>query len=357
MKLFNRYLTYLYLKYFLIFFVSLECFFVVVDLAKYLDRLPNSANLMVLLIFYDFLYASNFILPLALILAQIVLFLTLVKNSQFTAFLALGYTKIRLFIPVFISAFLITCFYILLNFTPFTYAKERIDMIVDQGFLGDFKKDLFVKYDNSYVYFGRIFPFLKSAENIKVYEFNKEGTELECILESPKATFSNNEWILENVKIEQINNTLQLGKTPLNIEEQTEYKILSGFRPKILDSIYELENGMSILDAYEAIFLLKNQEINTQKMRGVLYSLVFFPFFAPLIMVILAYFVPNSNRYCNLMANALGMILIVLVVWGIFFGFSRLSMSGFLQPEISILGPILLLALSGVWMFFKLSKV
>lgn len=357
MKLFTRYIVFLYLKYFFIFFASLECFFVVVDLAKYLDRLPSSANLMVLLIFYDFLYASNFILPLALILAQIVLFLALVKNSQFTAFLALGYTKIKLFLPVFISAFLLTCVYVLLNFTSFAYAKEKIDMIVDQGFLGDFKKDLFVKYDHSYVYFGRIFPFLKSAENIKVYEFNSEGTQLERILESQKATFNNNEWILENVSIKQIKNILKLGETPLNIEKQAEYKILSGFKPKILDSIYEQENGMSILDAYEAIFLLKNQEINTQKMRGVLYSLVFFPFFAPLIMIILAYFVPNSNRYCNLVANALGMILMVLVVWGIFFGFSRLSMSGFLQPEISILGPVILLGLSSIWMFFKLSKV
>ena len=88
MNLFSRYIITLYLKYFFILFVSLECFFVLIDLVKYLDELPQSANLIVLLIFYDFVYASNYILPLSLVLAQIVLVISMLRNSQFTAFLA-----------------------------------------------------------------------------------------------------------------------------------------------------------------------------------------------------------------------------------------------------------------------------
>ena len=56
MSLFARYIGGLYLKYLFVLFVSLECFFVAIDLVKYLDELPNSANLVVLLVFYDFIY-------------------------------------------------------------------------------------------------------------------------------------------------------------------------------------------------------------------------------------------------------------------------------------------------------------
>ena len=119
MTLFFRYISFLYLKYFFYLFVSLECFFVVIDLAKFLDNLPNSANLFILLVVYDFMYASQFILPLALILAQIILTINLLKSSQFTAFLALGYSRFKIFFPIFLLGFSITFIFIFLNTTSF----------------------------------------------------------------------------------------------------------------------------------------------------------------------------------------------------------------------------------------------
>lgn len=354
MSLFARYIGGLYLKYLFVLFVSLECFFVAIDLVKYLDELPNSANLVVLLVFYDFIYASNFILPLSLILAQIVLVISMLRNSQFTAFLALGYSKSRIFLPIFSIAFLISSAFVLLNATPFAYAKEKVDLIVERGYLGSYKSDLFIKYDNNYIYFAKIFPLLQSAEGIQVFEVENE--EVLRIIEAPKATFNEGEWILENAKITTIQPQLEVGKNPLWVEEQKVYKTLVGFKPKILDNIYEKQGSISIVDAFEAMNLLEGQNINTQKLRASLYVLLLFPFFAPLMMVCLSGFTPNSNRYANLGGITLGMILGILVVWGILFSFSRLSMSGFLQPEFSVIMPIGILALISVWLFVRLLK-
>ena len=255
MSLFARYIGGLYLKYLFVLFVSLECFFVAIDLVKYLDVLPNFANFVVLLVFYDFIYASNFILPLSLILAQIVLVISMLRNSQFTAFLALGYSKSRIFLPIFSIAFLIASAFVLLNATPFAYAKEKVDLIVERGYLGSYKSDLFIKYDNNYIYFAKIFPLLQSAEGIQVFEVEDE--EVLRIIEAPKATFNEGEWILENAKITTIQPQLEVGKNPLWVEEQKVYKTLVGFKPKILDNIYEKQGSISIVDAFEAMNLLE----------------------------------------------------------------------------------------------------
>lgn len=355
MGLFFRYIAFLYLKYFFFLFVALECFFVAIDLIKFLNDLPSSANLFILLLVYDFMYATQFILPLALILAQIVLMLVLLKSSQLTAFLALGYSKIKIFIPIFTISFFFSFIFIALNATSFAYAKEKVDLIIEEGFVGNFKRDLFLKYNNQYIYFEKIYPLLQSAEGILIYEFKEDM--LHSIIESKFAKFNGKDWILSNATLTTIDNTkLDFNNQPLQIKNESTYTTLHGFKPKILENIYERQESISILDALDAMRLLEKQGANTQKVRGALYNLIFFPLFAPLIMVCLAYFVPNSNRYANLSAITLAMILGILIVWGIFFSFSKLSISGLLQPEFSILLPIFILFLGSTFVGFKILK-
>ena len=356
MNLFSRYIGFLYLKYFLILFASLEVFFVAIDLVKFIDELPGSANLIVLLVFYDFIYASQFILPLSLILAQVVLFITMLRSSQWVAFLSLGYTKFKIFLPVFFLGFLLTFAYIVLNATPFAYAKEKVDLIIEEGYVGSYKSDLFVKYDNKYIYFNKVYPLLKRADGVKVYEFDLESFVIKRVIESQSAEFIGDKWKLSNVEITTIKEDAKLGQKAVIVQNEESYTTLEGFKPKILDSIYEKQGSVSILDAYEAIKLLEAQGIPTQKIRASLYALVFFPFFAPLVMMILAYYTPNSNRYTNIATLALSMILSVLILWGIFFSFSRLSMSGFLQPEFSVMLPTLLLAVVSFYFVFKIAR-
>lgn len=352
-----RFLGFWYFKIFSVFFVALEFFFVGIDLIKFLDNLPNSANLMILLIAYDFAYASNFILPLSLVLAQITLFLTLLKSSQFTAFLALGYSRWNIFSPMVLVALLVTLCFIILQATPFAYAKEKVDAIVDKGYIESSKNDLFVKFNESYIYFEKVYPVLEKSENIKIYQIHPKTREVQKIIYAKEAFFDGLAWNLLEVLELQLPSEIHIGRdTPIVVTQQENLKILEGFRPKILDSIYEQDGYLSLVDIVETLYLMQNQNIDSNSLIARLYYGTLFPLFAPLVMILLAYFTPNSNRYVNLSLLGLGMVLGVLLIWGVLFSFTRLSVGGFLNPNLGIILPMILLLCGSVLAFRQIRE-
>lgn len=341
MSLAFRFLASTYLKFFIIILLALETFFIGIDMLKFADELPSSANLLILFISYDTLYALNFIIPIALVLAQILLFVVLLRTNELTALLSLGYSKRQIATPSFIVALIFTAMFIALNATPFAYAKERVDTLLNQGYVGNFKRELFMKHDDKYIYFGKVYPLLQKAENIKIYQLTPSG--VREWVEAREAKFIDNSWRLFDAKVMKLPEFFKLGGTPLKVEFIASINILEGFRPRILDSIYERNGAVSIIDAIESMKLLKEQEVNSQKIRGILYSLAIFPLFAPLCMIIIAYYMPTTARYGNLAVSVFVAILGALLAWGFFFALSRLSMSGFIHPEASLLLPMILL--------------
>lgn len=354
MPLALRFIGGIYLHYFFMLFLGLELFFVGIDLLRFADQLPDSANLVVLLIVYNSLYAAGFIVPIALVLAQILLLITLLRTHQLTALLALGYSKQSIAFPVLLVALSITLGLIFLNATPFAYAKERADLILDKRQIDSSKRDLFVKYDDSYVYFGIIYPLLQKAERVKVYRL-QDGVVVQRV-EAKEAHFKENSWHLLDATVITLPREPTLGKTsPLRIERQATLAILEGFKPRILDSIYERQGAISSLDALESWILLQRQQVNSQRVRGIFYSLVLFPLFAPLCLPFVALYLPTTMRYGRLAVAIFASIIGVLVVWGVFFALSRFAMSGFIQPEMSLVVPTLFLGLFSIWGWRRLA--
>ncbi|WP_304418234.1 LptF/LptG family permease, partial [Helicobacter japonicus] len=85
-----RFISLYYLKYFFIVFFALEGFFIAIDTLRYVDDLPDSANLLILFLFYDGIYALTYTLPISLVLSSILFYMAFLKSSQLTAFMALG---------------------------------------------------------------------------------------------------------------------------------------------------------------------------------------------------------------------------------------------------------------------------
>lgn len=335
-------------------FFALELFFISIDSLKYLDQFPNSANLIVLFFVYDFLYALNYTLPIAILLATIVFYLSLVKNNQYSAFLALGYSKKKLLLPVLSIATALILFYVGLNATPFVYAQERAEAIVSQENFSNITEDLLVKYQDNYVYFGKVYPLIKKAENIKVFNLNDRGV-LESFAQAKEAYFIDNYWVMSKAVLSRIPKELRLGIKGLEVSEEESYKILKGFRPKILDTIYQNKPSVSIIDAIQSLVILKNQEANHTKIRAILYSFILIPFFVPLTIFILAFYVPALARYSNLALLGFVFIVVSLVIWGLFFAFGKLSMSGLLSPEMMLLVPFSALLVFALICFRKIN--
>lgn len=316
--------------------------------------MPNSANLLILFFAYDFLYALNYTLPIAILLATIIFYINLTRSNQYATFLALGYSKRKILAPILMIASAFVIAYVGLNATPFVYAQERAEAIISHENFSNITEDLLVKYQDNYVYFGKIYPLIKKAENIKVFKLNDEGI-LEGYAQAKEAHFIDNYWVMSKAVVSKIPKELKLGDTGLElIKEEEDFKILGGFRPKILDTIYQNKPSVSIIDAIQSLLILKNQEGNSAKIRAILYSFMLIPFFVPLTILIIAFYVPILPRYVNLALLGFMLIVIALVLWGLFFAFGKLSMSGLLPPEIMLLIPFCLLFLFGMFCFRRI---
>ncbi|RAX57599.1 permease [Helicobacter monodelphidis] len=353
MPLSYLFLIRVYLKYLIIITFGLGIFFVCIDTLKYSNDLPDSANLIVLFVLYDFMYACGFIFPISLLLAEVVLLSALLKNNEFTAFLSLGYSKKRIAIPIFCTAFICILGFIALNATPFAYAKENVDLIIDQNASSRNKGELLVKHQNNYIYFDKIFPLLQKANDIRVYTL--QGKNLTQLIQAKEAFFENNRWNLKNVTIFTLNPDIDAKEKIMQIQQDETMGILEGFRPKILDIIYEKSGSVSIIDAISSLILLNNEQIQSPKIRGILYSLTIFPLFVFPVLVLVFTKMPLTTRYGELTFYIFRSILIALVSWGIFFALSRFAQSGFIHPEWSLLLPMCLWWLVGIYFTTKIN--
>lgn len=343
------------MKYFFIIFLALEMFFLGADTIKYADKLPDSANLIILFFFYDALYALNYTLPLSLVLGSILFYINFLKSSQLSALLALGYSRRKILSPLLILSSLIICGYIGLNATPFVYAQEKAEVIVNKNALQNAQEDIFVKYNQDYVYFQKVYPLLNRAENIKVFEL-KNG-ELTTFIQANKATFENDFWVLENAELIKIdNNRFSFNEEVLEHQKIKQLKILKNFRPKVLDTFSKDKPTVSIIDAILSAKILISQKIDFEKVRAILYSFIIVPLFVPLTIIIIASYIPSLARYGNLALLTFALVIFSLMVWGAFFSISKLSISGIIHPEFGVLLPFALLLIFSLLSYTRLNS-
>ncbi|EAL6528985.1 LptF/LptG family permease, partial [Campylobacter coli] len=138
----------------------------------------------------------------------------------------------------------------------------------------------------------------------------------------------------------------------LNISEFKELNTLEGFKPKIIEGVAS-DSDYSILDILESLELFKTQNISIESLKISLYKLVFMPFFAPFLMLIMYYFFPVIARFFNLAFVAFVAFVVTLLTWGMLFLLSRLSENGVILSELGIVMPIVLLIFLGGFMFYK----
>lgn len=335
------FIAHYYLRYFVVIFLALGLFFVSIDSLQYIDNFADSANLLILFFVYDFLYAMNFTLPISLLLAMAICYLFLIKTNQYTALLALGYSKRALLRPVLLLSLLISCIHIGLNATPFAYAQEKVEKFFAKDSSAP-TTDLFVKYNDDYVYFGSI-NLVRQASTIRVFGLDSSGQNLTRFTQARNAAFEDEHWILYNAFTQDMPNLWELGSKGLDVKTFAKLPILKNFNPKVLDSFSQAKPSISIVDALQSLQLLKEQKIGSEKIRAVLYALIIVPLFVPFVAIIITYYIPSLARYGNLYLLGFLFIVFALLVWGSFFSLSQFSITGVILPEVGVLVPFALL--------------
>ena len=340
MSILTRYILEKYLLNFIVVLISLELFFVGIDFLQNFKKLPDSANLQLLYLLYNGFFTLTLALPLSIIFAWIVTLVIFIKNNELVAFNSIGATSAEIFKPVIkVSIFLLSLL-IFLQATPLAYSYDQKSKILKNEYFTNTKSDIFLKYNDTYVYFKKLLPLEKKVEDIHIYKIKNDDIVQSIV--AKKGYFQNNRWYVVDAKIITKPTSIDLYTSKLDIRYEKFLHTLEGFKPKILDNVYEIKSNFSILDAISALILLSNQDINTQKVRANLYYQIVIPFFIMPILFLIFIFASLNSRFFNLGKFVSSSIFGTLLIWGIFFMLFKFSNGGIVIPEVSLLLPFLI---------------
>jgi len=341
LKLVTKYLLSKYLKYFFIILFSLEIFFIGFDFLQYSDQLPQSANLQLLYILYNGFFILTITLPLSILFGWIVTLTFLIKENTLVSFYSLGVSKFDILQPILIVSIVITSILIYFQTTPLAYSNENRMKILKNKFFISEKSNILLKYNNNFVYFKKLYPLEKKAVDIRIFKIH--NNKLEQIIKAQKAYYQNNKWYIIDAIIMTKPKELYWDNSKLDISYEKFLYTLEGFKPDIINNVYKSKVQYSITDAIYTILLFQKQEINTNKIKAILYSKLFVPFFVLPIIILIFLYSSISNRFFKMgQFISLG-VFFVLTVWGILYLLQKIAVANMINAEIALLLPLGLL--------------
>ncbi len=350
--LYFRYLSILYLKNLLAILFGLSLAFASIDYFQKIQSLDVGVNYKILYIFYMWQEALSLLYPLAIVFGLIMTKLALVKQNTMGALHAFGYNKKRLLLPLFTVATLTYAIFMFLHTTSFSYAKDKAHFLLKNEITAYDAKDLFFKYNDTFVYIDVLDPLAKKIHNITI--FKVEGNQVRYTIKSPLATFDGEKWIAQDAMLKMHiykNNELQR----YTLEHKKTIETLIGYKPKIIESLY-VGRSMNILDGYNTWKLLGKQGLNSDMIRAVMYDKVLVPLFSLAFVLILFFKLPFHARMINVGAVVAFSLAATFIAWGILFGLGRMTINGALSPEFGLVLPIILLWFYAIYIYFTDEK-
>ena len=306
------------------------------------DKLSSSANLVLIYLVYKAFFAIDMLLPLSLIFAMIATKIFLIRSNALVSFFSLGYSRVDVLKPfVVVSTSIIVLFISLHALPSFSRADEFSNNIRKNAAYLSPTRDLFFIYKDKYVYFSKMLPLQERAEGIRVFSIKQNR--LKEIVVAKAATYRDEHWHIAEADIITTPDDMSFESPGIKVENEKGLNILHGFRPKMLDQVYEGKVNFTITNAIDALLLLKDYNIDTSSIKGALYKIFVYPFFVPCLVVIIFFFVPISARFLNVSLFSFGAILATLLVWGVLFMLIELSNNKTIPSEAGVVAPIIIL--------------
>lgn len=352
-----RYISFHYIKYFVIILSALVLFLVGFDYMGSADKLDLSANLLLIYLVYKTFFAIDMLLPLSLIFAMISTKIFLIRSNALVSFYSLGYSRVDILKPfVAVSTAVIALYISMHSVSNFARADEMSKNIRKNAQYLSPTRDLFFTYKDKFVYFSKMLPLQESAQDIRVFSFKNDS--LKEVLVAKKARYRDDAWHINEADIITKPDEIHFESQGMVVTKEKDLKILQGFRPKMLDQVYEGKVNFTIKDAIDAYLLLKEQNINTDVVKSALYKIFVYPFFVPSLVVIIFFFVPISVRFLNVSLFSFGAIVSSLMIWAVIFSLIELSSHKAIPSELGIVAPVVVLFIIALfqWRKYRLSS-
>ncbi|MCK4875714.1 MAG: LptF/LptG family permease, partial [Sulfurimonas sp.] len=342
-----KYISFHYIKYFLIILLALVLFLVGFDYMGSSEKLNISANLLLIYLVYKTFFAIDMLLPLSLVFAMISTKIFLIRSNALVSFYSLGYSRVDILKPfVVVSTVIIFLFISLHSISNFARADEYAKNIRKNAQYLSPTRDLFFTYKDKFVYFSKMLPLQESAEDVRVFSLKENS--LKEVLVAKKARYRDDSWHIQNADIIIKPDKVEFNSLGIKVKESNDLEILKGFRPKMLDQVYEGKVNFTIKDAVDAYILLSAQNINTDTIKSALYKIFIYPLFVPSLVVIIFFFVPISVRFLNVSLFSFGAIISSLMIWAFLFTLIELSNHKTIPSEVGIILPEIILLLIAI---------
>ncbi|MGB5966435.1 MAG: LptF/LptG family permease [Sulfurimonadaceae bacterium] len=347
-----RYIAFHYIKYFTVILAALSAFMVGFDYMENGANLPNSANLVMIYVVYKTFYAIDMLLPLALVFGMIATKVLLIRSNALVAFYSIGYSKNDVLKPFVMVSIMVISIYVAFHATSaFARANEYATNIAKSSSYLRPTSNLFFTYENKYIFFGKLFPLQQRATDVRVFEIDESN--LKELVVAKSAYYKDDYWHVPKAHVMRKPDQISFDGKGIEIEERETMSILKGFKPKILDQVYEGKANYTIIDAVDALFLLTDQNVNVDRIKSALYKTFLNPLFVPSLIIIIFFFVPISQRFLNITFFSFGAILATLTTWAVLFILSELSFNKAIPSEVGIALPVFVLFLVAIWQWVR----
>ena len=345
------YLAKLYIRHFLAVLAGLELFYILIDLLQNQKNIPDGANLAVLYVVYQLAAATKLTLPLAAALASVSAVTSLVRNSEFAALMALGMSKRQIVAPFFTVSFCIVSIHIITGMTPVGNYYDNAQALLKNARPISPQGGVFVKLDDSYIYMQKLNLRNSVAEKVKVYDF--KNAKLMQITEAKSASFSNGTWNLEQPKSYVLDDVKVVPTKSSTLLSQ-----MRGLEPNMLANITGSSTGLNLADSLRAIWILKDQTLNLDRLKNSISATVLIPFFAPAFIVFALAFAPAGGRFLSLSTYSAAMVVSALFLWGGLLALSKYLASAKSLSQLFLLFTICtLFGISAYFYRYKLEKI
>ncbi len=325
-----------------------------IDYLKHADEVGISGNQMILYLFYTWEFRLSQFYPLAIVFASVITYMSLVRRHVWVSFYAFGYTKKQLFLPFFLPAFTLYLLLIFLQTSTFSYARERAWNILHRAESARIMDNLFFKYDDSFVYVKRLDPIQKILEGVTVFTLKKKHVKSAITFKSAK--FDGTYWVTDHATLIEKDYTDQGKLVGFHKKEMGQYRLLKGYKPKVIALIYE-GDSLSLGDAVNAYRVLKSQGLDAAKIKTSFYAKVILPLFSLSVVVILFFAAPYFSRYMNRELIWILSLGGTLMLWGLLYALYSLGVSGTISADLAVPFPVILLMLYASRLFLKEEKV
>ncbi len=359
-KILDSYISRGFLVYFLWSLLVCYSLFVVLTLFDLLDQIiRNKADLFLIVRYFIFLTPHILMLsvPMALLLAILILFGILEKGSEVTAMKAGGWSLYRIALPVLlISSLICGAIYFMQDYV-LPYANIRQDELRNeikgrpaQTFTSKARKWIFGQSDRIYNY-DYYNPDKDVFIGINIYEVDLQQSRITRRISARQATILwPGRWVLEDGWVRDFEKDRgsfrQIKKENFGFPEPAAYFKKEIFEPKE-------SSKMTYLELKDYIDYLKQSGYNATELQVQLHMKISFPlscFVMALIGVPFSFSMGKRGAFFGITAS----IAIAISYWGMFRIFEQMGAYGLLAPVLASWAPNIIFGAAGLALLFTI---